>query len=368
MIKRLGAIMRKEFRHILRDWQTLVIVLAMPVVMMFLYGYALDVTIENVPVIVEDPRPSVESKAIEKAIDQSSLFKVVGVAAVADQPSELFKRLHIKALFRIPSDFSANLHTPDKPASIQVLIDGSDQNTATILRNAVEPFLQKTVFSILHQEPPATIAVLQTVLYNPEQKSALYFVPGLMAMILMMISALLTALAITREKELGTLEQLLVTPLSPGEIILGKILPYVLLAAIDGVLILAVGEALFGVRVRGSLPLLSLASLIYIYTALALGLLVSTVARKQEHALLIVLPITMLPTMMLSGFIFPLSSLPIALKALSKVVPATYFLEVIRGIILKGVGLTVLWQPLAVLLGMGLILMIVSIKKFKVRL
>jgi ABC-2 type transport system permease protein len=188
-----------------------------------------------------------------------------------------------------------------------------------------------------------------------------------MAMILMMISALLTALAITREKELGTLEQLLVTPLSPGEIILGKILPYVLLAAIDGLLILAVGEALFGVRVRGSLPLLSIASLIYIYTALALGLLVSTVARKQEHALLIVLPITMLPTMMLSGFIFPLSSLPIALKALSKVVPATYFLEVIRGIILKGVGLTVLWQPLAVLLGMGLILMIVSIKKFKVR-
>lgn len=368
MRKRIVAIMRKEFRHILRDWQTLVIVLAMPVVMMFLYGYALDVTIENVPVIIEDPSPSVESRAIEKAIDQSSLFKVVGVVTVVAQPSELFKRLHIKALFCIPSDFSATLHTPDKPASIQVLIDGSDQNTATILRNAVEPFLQKTAFSILHQEPPATIAVRQTVLYNPEQKSALYFVPGLMAMILMMISALLTALAITREKELGTLEQLLVTPLSPGEIILGKILPYVLLAAIDGLLILAVGEALFGVRVRGSLPLLSLASLIYIYTALALGLLVSTVARKQEHALLIVLPITMLPTMMLSGFIFPLSSLPIALKALSKVVPATYFLEVIRGIILKGVGLTVLWQPLAVLLGMGLILMIVSIKKFKVRL
>jgi ABC-2 type transport system permease protein len=368
MIKRLGAIMRKEFRHIFRDWQTLIIVLAMPVVMMFLYGYALDVTIENVPVIIEDPSSSVESRALIKAIDQSALFKVVGVVPVAARPYELFRQYHIKALFRFPANFSANLHTPLKPASIQVLIDGSDQNTGTVLRNAVEPFLQKAVLSLLHQELPATITVRQTVLYNPEQKSALYFVPGLMALILLMISALLTALAITREKELGTMEQLLVTPLSPGEIILGKILPYVLLAAIDGLLILGVGELLFGVRIRGSVLLLSAASLIYIFTALALGLLISTIARKQEHALLIVMPVTMLPTMFLSGFIFPLSSLPLWLQVISQIVPATYFLEVIRGIILKGVGLTVLWQPLTVLLGMGLILMIVSIKKFKVRL
>ena len=368
MIRRLTAIIRKEFRHILRDWQTLIIVLAMPVVMMFLYGYALDVTIKDVPVIIENQSPSPESTTLINAINNSKLFKVIGVTTVAANPVELFRQHRIKALFRLPVRYAADMHIPGNVPNVQVLIDGSDQNTGTILRNAVEGMLQREMLNELHIRHPPGVNVCQTILYNPQQKSALYFVPGLMAMILMMISALLTALAVTREKELGTMEQLLVTPLSPLEIIVGKLLPYIVLAAIDGLLILLVGELVFGVRIQGSALLLACASGIYIFTALALGLLVSTMAKKQEHALLIVMPLTMLPTMMLSGFIFPLASLPAWLQALSCIVPATYFLQIIRGIMLKGAGLYVLWQPIAVLFGMGLLLTIVSIKKFRIRL
>jgi ABC-2 type transport system permease protein len=182
-----------------------------------------------------------------------------------------------------------------------------------------------------------------------------------------MISALLTSLAITREKELSTMQQLLVTPLSPPDIMIGKLTPYICLAACDGLLILLVGIVLFGVRIAGSSLVLAAASLIYITVALALGLLVSTLVNKQVHALLTVMPTTMLPTMLLSGFIFPLESLPVWLKPVSAVVPATYFLRVIRGIILKGVGVSELWQPLTVLCGMAVLLMAISIKKFKVK-
>ncbi len=368
MNPRIRALIRKEVWHILRDWQTLIIVLAMPVFMMFLYGYALDVNISDVEVMVEDPNPSPESAALIRAIDQSSLFKVIGVVQSVAVPGDIFKKRHIKALFRFSPTFAADLHKPLHPASVQVLIDGSDQNLGTILRNVVEPFLQKSALEILQVPLPSGITVQQTILYNPQQKSARYFVPGLMVIILMMISAMLTSLTITKEKELGTLEQMLVSPIKAHEIMIGKIAPYILLAAIDGLLILVVGYFVFGVTISGSLLLLSAASLIYIFTALAVGLLISTVSSKQEHAMLIVLPVTVMPTVLLSGFIFPLKSIPVVLQWIAHIIPATYFLEIIRGIILKGIGFSELWKPIAVLTGMGLFLLIVSIRKFRVKL
>jgi ABC-2 type transport system permease protein len=353
--------------HILRDWQTLLIVLAMPVFMMFLYGYALDVNINDVEVMVEDPSPTPETAQLIRAIDHSSLFKVKGVVNSVGNPDDLFKKSHVKALFRLSPSFTRDLLRPGSPASIQVLIDGSDQNLGTVLRNVTEPFLQKTVLSLVNTAVPVTIDVRQTILYNPQQKSALYFVPGLMVIILMMISALLTSLTITREKEQGSLEQMLVSPIRPAEILIGKIAPYVVLAAIDGALILLVGYFVFGVSISGSLTLLSVASLVYIFAALSLGLLISTISKKQEHAMLIVLPATVLPTVLLSGFIFPIASLPVWLQLLSMAIPATYFLEIIRGIILKGVGLAELWRPMLVLGCMGLFLLAVSVRKFRVK-
>jgi ABC-2 type transport system permease protein len=368
MIRRIYAIAAKELRHILRDWQTLLVILIMPVIMMFLYGYALTLDLTRVPVLIEDPVPSTESVQVAHAVDASTMFRVIGTVPVAAYPEELFRKLHMKAIVRFSPHFAADLRRGSGGASVQVLIDGSDPNVGTILKNAFGPVIQKATLDALGITVPSLVTVDEVVLYNEEQKSALFFVPGLMAIILLMISALLTSVTITREKELGTMEQLLVSPVRPAEIIAGKILPYLGLAATDGALILLVGYYLFGVHVAGSLAFLTGASLVYIFTSLAIGLLVSTVARNQQQAMMIVLPATMLPTIILSGFIFPLASLAWPLRCIAAAVPATYYLEVIRGIVLKGMGVTVLWRPLCILGAIGLLLFIVSVRQFKERL
>jgi ABC-2 type transport system permease protein len=368
MIKRITAIVRKEFHHIIRDWQTLMIVLLMPVIMMFLYGYALTMDLSEVKCLVIDPLHSVETRSITKSIDATTLFNLIGNASVTDNPEELFRKYHVKAIFRFSPEFSSQLRNGGKNASIQVLIDGSDPNIGTILKNAVEPMLLSMTMKQLGIKQPDIVKIDTRILYNPQQKSALYFVPGLMAIIILMISALLTSLAITREKELGTMEQLLVSPLRPGEIIIGKIIPYIALAAFAGFFILLIGRIVFGVTISGSIPLLIMATLLYIFTALSIGLLLSTIASNQQQAMMMVLPITMLPTIILSGFIFPLASLPLFLRCLSYIVPATYFLEIIRAIILKGIGIYILWKPILILTSIGIFLVVISIKKFKVRL
>ncbi len=367
-LTRLSAIIRKEFWHIVRDWQTLGVVIGMPVLMMFLYGYALNSDVKEVPVIVEDASQSTESRALIEKIDGSSLFKVTRIVSVTSDPTEYFRLSPIHALFRIPPDFNRDLRRHGNGAHIQVLIDGSDPNVGTIIRNASEPLLLNATLQLLQIERPKVLDIRSRVLYNPEQKSAFFFVPGLMAVILLMISALLTSIAITKEKELGTMGQLLVSPLQPLEIIVGKIIPYMLLAAIDGLLILTVGRFVFGVSIVGNSLLLAVASLVYIFTALSIGLFISTIAKKQQHAMMMALGATMLPTVILSGFIFPTSSMPLPLQGISQIIPATHFLKIVRGIILKGVGLRELWQPLSILCLEGFVLMFVSIKKFRLKL
>lgn len=368
MLKRLYAIVVKEIYHISRDWQTMMIIILMPVMMMFLYGYALTMDLKDVPVIIEDPELSKEAAVIAKDIDASTYFSVIGTVSSVKEPQELLKKYNARMIVRFPVSFPKDLRNGSGGANVQVLIDGSDANTGTILRNTIGNVITKSVLDLLNITQPKAVTVHPVVLYNAQQRSALYFVPGLMAIILLMISAMLTSLTITREKELGTMEQLLVTPLHPAEIIIGKILPYMLIAAIVGVLIMIVGRYFFDVRIAGSIPLLIAAGSIYIFTSLAMGLLISTVATKQQDAMMIVLPVTMLPTIILSGFIFPVSSMPAILQAITYVVPATYFLEIIRGIVLKGVGLSILLKPILILLGIGLFLVIVSVKRFRVKL
>lgn len=366
-IKRLIAISRKEVRHILRDWQTLVIVLVMPVMMMFLYGYALNADSRDLPVAVEVPSPTPETREVIAKLDAGLLFRVAVVTPATSDPAEIFRMHRVRALFRFPPSFARDLRRPGG-ARVQVLVDGSDPNVGTLIRNAAEPMLLSSVLDVLRVDPPKVLDVRTLVLYNPEQRSALFFVPGLMAVILLMISALLTSIAVSREKELGTMGQLLVSPLKPMEIMVGKILPYIVLAALDGILILAVGRLAFGVEVAGSYLFLAGASLIYVFTALSIGMLISTVAKRQQHAMFMALGATMMPTVLLSGFIFPVTSMPLVLQVISHIIPATYFLEIVRGIILKGVGLAELWQPLAILSFEGVVLMAASIRKFKVKL
>jgi ABC-2 type transport system permease protein len=367
-LMRILAVIRKEIWHILRDVQTLAIVIAMPVVMMFLYGYALTLDIKELPVVIQDPSASVESRRVARAIDGTTIFRVIDYAPCTIDVEALFKARYVKAVFRFSPDFGRDLRNGGSPAPIQVFIDGSDPNVGTIIRNLVGPLVQNEILDIMNIEQPKLVMVDPVVLYNPQQKSALFFVPGLMALILMMISALLTSLTITREKERGTLEQLLVSPLRPWEVIVGKITPYLLLAAIDGAIILLVGRINFDVRINGSLLFLAAASTVYMITALALGLIFSNIARTQQQAMLMVMPVTLLPIIILSGFIFPIASMPVWLQAVAQIIPATYYLQLIRGIMLKGVGLHALWQPMAILTGMCVLLMTVSIRMFKVKL
>jgi len=368
MLKRLYAIVIKEFRHIMRDWQTLMIILLMPVLMMFLYGYALTMDLIDVPVIIVDPSMSSEVRTIVGDIDATSLFSVIRTERVVQEPAELMKKYHAKLIVRFPSTFAKDLRRGGGGADIQVLIDGSDSNVGTILKNTIGPLLTRASLDLIKMEQPKAITVHPKVLYNPQQKSALYFVPGLMAIILLMVSAMLTSLAITREKEIGTLEQLLVSPLNPAEIIIGKILPYCVIAAIDSVLIMLVGRIFFDVTIAGNVYLLAATTAIYIFTSLAIGLLISTIAANQQQAMMIVLPVTMLPTVILSGFIFPVKSMPVFLQAITCFIPATYFLEIIRGIVLKGIGISILLKPVVILSAIGLFLIFVSIKRFRVKL
>ncbi len=365
---RIRALVIKETWHIMRDWQTLIIIIALPVLMMFLYGYALTLDISDLPVLIEDPSGSSVVRDIGRNIDASQTFKVLGYVYSANNVEEVFKTWHVKAIFRFAPDFDKDVRNGGTPAPIQVLIDGTDPNQGTLIRNLAEPLMQKAAFGILGIKPQASINVVPDVLYNPEQKSSLFFVPGLMAIILIMIPAMLTSLTLTREKELGTLEQLLISPLKPIEIIIGKILAYVAIAAIDGGLMLFVGQVWFGVSCAGNYAFLILSCLVYILVSLALGLIFSTVAKTQQQAMLLVIPITMLSTIMLSGFIFPIASMPQALQWLANIMPATYFLLLIRGIMLKGVGIVELWQPLCILSGMGFLFLILSIRNLKAKL
>jgi ABC-2 type transport system permease protein len=362
---RIVSVIRKEGRHILRDPQTLAIVLLMPVVMMFLYGYALDSEITEVPIAVEDPAPTTVTRSLAAMLDASRLFRVVASERAIHDPEDYFRTRRVMAIVRLRPDFTRALEAGSEPPRVQVLIDGSDPNRGTILRNAFEPAIRSASLRARGRSMPEPVRIHHHVLYNPHQKSALYFVPGLVAIILAMICALLTSITLTRERELGTLSQLLISPLRPHEIVIGKIIPYVVLAAADAALILVIGRLAFDVRIAGDVVFLSAAILVYVFVSLSLGLLLSTLTTRQIHAMMASIAATVMPTMVLSGFVFPLRSIPVPVRYVCYAVPATYFLEIIRGIILKGVGAIVLWEPLVILLCFGIVLVIVSAKRFR---
>jgi ABC-2 type transport system permease protein len=366
-LRRIRVVARKELLHILRDPQTLVIVILMPVIMMFLYGYALNADIREARVALEGAASSAAGRDLAARLDASPFFEVTGTIPPSAEPLEIFREHPVRALLRLPPRLDADLRRPGG-ADVQIMVDGSDPGTGNQMRAATEAAVRGILFDHLALEPPRLLDARAVILYNPEQRSALFFVPGLMAVILLMISALLTSIAITREKETGTLGQLLITPLRPREIMAGKLLPYVVLACVDGLLILTVGWLAFGVRLAGDPLFLAAASLVYVFTALCIGLLISTIAKRQHHAMLMALGATLMPTVILSGFIFPVSGMPVPLQALAQIIPATHYLQIVRGVILKGVGLAELWQPLLILAGEGLLLLGLSIRKFKVKL
>lgn len=367
-MKKLFSFIRKEFYHILRDPLTLLIMFVLPVILMSILSYAVSTEIKNIPFVVLDQSKSTDSKELIEKISANTYFELKENVNTADEVESAFQKGVCALAIVIPSDFgNAAIHSG--VSTIQVMVDASDPNQASTMAN----YFQAEVMSFQQSKNKstgarATINTEVKMLYNPQMLSTYSIVPGLMGMVLLLICTLMTSIAIVREKELGTMEILLVSPLKPQVIIFAKAIPYLFISIIDVVLILFLSNQALDVPINGSVPLLMLLALVYIFTALALGMLISTITETQQAAMIAAGVGLMLPSLLLSGLIFPIESMPAVLQGVSHIIPARWFIEALRDVMIKGLGFGAIWKQFFILLGMCVILMTVSIKKFKSRL
>jgi len=367
MNSRFSAIFRKEFRHIFRDPRSLMIAVIMPILMIFIYGHAIKFDIKNIKLGINDQTRTRVSRELIQKFEKSGYFIVVAYPENRNEVENLFQKRKIKAAIVIPYDFSKRIKNEFR-TKIQVLIDGSDSNTATVIMNYISIIMANVSADMNFKIVRTPINSESRVWYNPDLESINFVVPGLVAIILMMICALMTSITIAREKEIGTLEQILVSPIRPSEIIFGKVLPYVIIAFIDGALIVLAAKILFKIPIVGSLMQLTLLSIFYLYASLSIGVFISTRVKTQQVAMMGALVATILPSLLLSGFIFPIRSMPWLLRIISNLVPAKYYLDIIRGVILKGIGFTYLWHNTLFLVILGTLLLLISVARFKTKL
>ncbi len=364
----MAGFVRKEAFHILRDRQTLWILLLMPLMQVLLFGYAVRTDVRDVRVVIVDPTPNVASRALVQRFARSNRYRLVAVAPTAAQLDAGFRDGTVRQAIVLPRDVDRALRGPS-PLSIQIISDAADPNAGSIMQAYASAIIQRW-----HAEAtPRGVGQVRIDLtgrmrYNPSLESVNMFVPGLIALVLTIVSAMMTAISITREKETGTMEMLLVSPLRPWSIVIGKVVPYVAMGFLNVLMVLGAARGVFHMPLRGSLLLLLAECLLYILTALALGIVISSRAQTQRTAMLAALAGLLMPTLMLSGFIFPLDSLPVPLRVVSNIVPARWFLVIVRGIMVKGAGLTSLWQETVVLAGLTSVLLVVGAKRLAVRL
>jgi ABC-2 type transport system permease protein len=366
-MKRFLGFVKKEFLHIFRDYRTLLILFGMPAVQLLLFGYVITNEITNARIAVYDLSKDQVTRQLTDKITSSGYFILDRNLSSYSQIETAFKQGDIKMVIVFGPDFAKNLEKK-RHADVQVIGDASDPNTANILVNYARGILNNYLAGLNAEKIPMQIIPEVRMQYNPGLKGVYMFVPGLMAMLLMLISALMTSLSITREKELGTMELLLASPLRPFQIIVGKVFPYVFLAFIDAVIIITLGNVVFGVPVVGSVTLLLLENLLFILMALSLGIFISCLTSSQQVAMMVSLVALMLPTILLSGFIYPIENMPLVLQWFCHIMPPKYFITIIKGIMLKGNGLQYLWKETLILMGFTTLFIILSVKKFRTRL
>ena len=357
----------KELRQIVRDWRTLAVLLFFPAFMMILFGYALNFDVKHVPLAVLDNDRTPRSRDFVQNFGHSEYFDLRGYLERESDIDEALDAGRVQCVLVIPPGFTQQL-TRGATAEVQVNVDGSNSNSAAAVLGYVNAicldYAGRVRATALLRAGLSGIAMpidyRPRVWYNPELKSARFLIPGIMVQILLIMTVISTSLSVVREKERGTMEQLVVSPLGPAEVILGKTVPYLGIAFIGVGIVLFVGWALFGVAVKGSWFLLFGATLVFLVGGLGMGLLISTLTGTQRSAFQLSALLTMLPSILLSGFIFPLRNMPIPIQVVSYLIPARYFLPVLRGIILKGTGLSAFWPDLVFLVGFAILTLVLS--------
>lgn len=353
----------------MRDRRTLMILFGMPVAQVLLFGFVLTNEIKDASIAVLDHSGDSESIALLNKLSSSGYFHIDQMLKSEEELEPAFRKGKIKLAVIILPDFAAL--SAKEGAGIQLIGDASDPNTATTLINYVGAIVQDFQQRQIGSGVTNTGYMINTetrMRYNPDQKGAFNFVPGVMTLILMLVSAMMTSITIAREKELGTMEILLVSPLRPLQIILGKTTPYLVLSMVNAMVVVILGILVFGMPMAGSALLLAAECLLYMFVALSLGIFISTKVKDQMSAMFISALGLMMPTVLLSGFIFPRESMPVPLQVIGSAIPATWFNPIVKGIMIKGVGLDVLWKHTLVMGGMALVFLTLSLRNFKDRL
>lgn len=371
-MRRLRALMKKEFTHMLRDPRTLVFVFIMPLLQLALLGFAANNDVKNIPTAIFDQDSSRASRSLLDAFRVTGYFSYDYVAFSQNDINDLIGSGKAKVGIIIPSSYHSDL-AAGRSSQVAVLIDGSDPSIAQTALSAATFAGQAHGTSILAQKlasrglgnsTSSPVDVRTRVLYNPDLLSSYNMVPGIIALLLMQTTTNLTALAIVRERERGTIEQLIVTPIRNWELVIAKITPYILVSLANTIIVLFVGTIMFGIPIRGSLLLLLALTALYLLPNLGIGLLISTLAHTQQEAQFMALPI-MLPSMLLSGFLFPVASMPMFLQAVGKLLPLTYFIYILRSVVIKGVGINLLLPQIGALAALAVILLAIASLRFR---
>jgi len=367
-MKQLLSFIRKEFYHILRDKTTMMILLLMPIIQIILFGFALTTEVKDTQVAVLVPTNDEASSRIIDKLNASAYFDVVARIHTTDEIQPVFRDAKAKLVVVFEDHFGKKLRH-NGTAHIQLLADATDPNAATSFTfyasNIINSYQQELMGE---NKNPYQITPEVKMLFNPQMKSSFNFVPGVLGMIMLLICAMMTSIAIVREKEMGTMEILLVSPMKPIYIILSKITPYFVLSCVNFATIMVLSVFVLGVPIAGSFMSLVAVSLLYIFVSLSFGLLVSTITHSQQAAMLVSGMGLMIPVMLLSGMMFPIENMPLPLQLLSNIVPAKWYIRAVKAIMIEGLGITSVLKEVGVLCLMGIVLVTISLKKFKVRL
>ncbi len=367
-MKQLVVFIRKEFKQVFRDPRTLLIMFGLPIVQIILFGFALTSEVKNIDIMISDNSKDVVTTQIINKIKAINYFNVQEKTMGRPEIEKTFKKGKVQSVLVFPAGFNNDL-THQGNAQIQIITDGSDPNTAKTIVN----YLTSLIGGYQQEKFPSAklqyqIMTESRMLYNEEDNGSMNFIPGVMALILMLVCTALTSVSIVKEKELGTMEILLVSPFKPVMVLIAKAVPYFILSLVNFTIILLLSVFLLHIDIKGNLLLLYVESALFILTCLSLGLLISNTTNAQQTALLISMMAMMLPTIIFTGFIFPLENMPWILRTISNVVPSKWYFIIVKSVMLKGLGFQYIWKETLILVVMASVLLSIAIKRFKIRL